>query len=96
MYMKYKSYIVAIALVLLSGIFFTYHRVVYRTEISEFDLVASVIDAAGVAPTSHFILKTTAPLTTQVLEKYIKMIPSFDFSIKKVLAQENTFEIVPK
>ncbi|MCX6716600.1 MAG: Ig-like domain-containing protein [Candidatus Taylorbacteria bacterium] len=50
----------------------------------------------GIAPNSHFILKTTASLSTQVLEKYIKTIPSIDFSIKKVLAQENTYEIIPK
>ncbi len=83
-------------LVLLAGAFFIYNSVVYRTEISEFDLKASVADAAGIAPNSHFILKTTASLTTQVLEKYIKMIPAIDLSIKKVSAQENTYEIVPK
>ncbi len=94
---KRKPYLIAGAiLVVLAGIFFVYHSVVYRTEISEFDLKASVADAAGISPNSHFILKTTAPLTTQVLEKYIKMMPAMDFSIKKVSAQENTFEIVPK
>ncbi len=94
--MKYKLYIIAAVLVLLAGIFFAYRSTVYHTEISEFDLKASVADTAGISPNSHFILKTTVPLTTQVLEKYIKMVPSFDFSIKKVLAQENTFEIIPK
>ncbi|MFA6273383.1 MAG: Ig-like domain-containing protein [Candidatus Paceibacterota bacterium] len=94
---KRKPYLIASAvLVLLAGIFFVYHSVVYRTEISEFDLKASVADAAGVAPNSHFILKTTVPLTTQVLEKYIKMMPAMDLSIKKMSAQENTFEIIPK
>jgi ribosomal protein L21E len=94
---KYKPYLIGgAALLLLAGIFFVYHSVIYRTEISEFDLKASVADAAGIAPNSHFILKTTAPLTTQVLEKYIKMVPAIDLSIKKVSAQENTFEIIPK
>ncbi|HTE48671.1 MAG TPA: Ig-like domain-containing protein, partial [Candidatus Paceibacterota bacterium] len=94
---KRKPYLIASAiLVLLAGIFFVYHSIVYRTEISEFDLKASVADAAGITPDSHFILKTTAPLSTQVLEKYFKMMPANDLSIKKVSAQENTFEIIPK
>lgn len=94
---KRKPYIIGgVVLLLLAGIFFVYHSIVYRTEISEFDLKASVADAAGIAPSSHFILKTTVSLTPQVLEKYIKMIPVIDLSIKKVSALENTFEIVPK
>ncbi len=94
---KYKPHVlVAVTLLVLAGIFFAYNAVVYKTEISEFDIKASAADAAGVAPNSHFIVKTTAPLTTQVLEKYIKLIPAVDFSITKVSAAENTFEIIPK
>lgn len=83
------------ALILLAGAFSIYYSIVYRTEISEFDLTASVADAAGIATNSHFILKTTVSLSTQVLEKYIKMIPEMDFSVRRVSAQENTYEIIP-
>ncbi len=95
---KYKFYIIIVAtfFIVLAGIFFAYRSVVYRTEISEFDLKASVADTAGIAPNSSFFLKTTTPLTAQVIEKYIKIIPSVDLDIKKVSAKENTFEIIPK
>lgn len=93
---KNKLYIFVGAVLLIVGIFFVYNSIVYRTEISEFDIKASAADAAGIAPSSHFILKTTASLTTQVLEQYIKMVPALDLSIKKVSAQENTYEIIPK
>ena len=93
---KNKLYIFVGAVLLIVGIFFIYNSIVYRTEISEFDIKASVADAAGVAPGSHFILKTTAALTTQVLEQYIKVTPAIDFDVKKVSAAENTYEIVPE
>jgi alpha-2-macroglobulin len=94
---KHKSYlIIGTILVLLASIFLVYNLFVQKTEISEFTLRASIADAAGIAPTSHFILKTTASLTSKVLEKYIKIIPAIDLSIKKVSAQENTFEIIPE
>ena len=75
--------------------FFFYNKAVYKTVISDFDLTASVADAAGISPASHFILKTTAPMTTQVLERYVHIVPAVDFTVKKVSAAENTFEIIP-
>jgi len=93
---KNKFLFFAIIITLLLG-YLIYDTVVYRTEISEFTLKASALDSAGIAPNSHFLLNTTAPLTTQVLEKYIKFLPEIDFSIKKVSASEgvNQFEIIP-
>lgn len=73
-----------------------YYSIVYKTEISEFDLTASASDVAGVAPSSHFTLKTTVALSPQVLEKYMKVSPETPFSIKKVADLENTFEIIPE
>ncbi|MGB8816080.1 MAG: Ig-like domain-containing protein, partial [Minisyncoccia bacterium] len=94
---RYKNFIlVVVSLVLIIGIYLTFHSVVYRTEISEFSLTPSIADAAGVAPASHFILKTTASLSTQVLLKYIKVIPATELNITKVSAEDNTFEITPK
>jgi hypothetical protein len=89
-------YFIASTISLLIIAFFVYHSIVYKTQISEFDIKASISDVAGVAPNSHFILKTTAPLSAQVLEKYVKMVPETIFSIEKVSAMENTFEIIPK
>jgi hypothetical protein len=92
---KYFIFLVVL-LILIIGIFFTYRAVVYRTEISEFDLVAQGVDVAGINSEAHFILKTSASLTTQVLEKYIEILPEIDFEVSKVFAGENTYEIIPK
>lgn len=92
----YSLYFIVAVILLLVASFFVYRSVVYKTQISEFDVKASISDIAGVSQNSHFILKTTAPLSTQVLEKYIKIIPETVFSVKKVSALENTFEIIPK
>lgn len=88
--------VVAVLIVLVGGGFFVYNSLVYRTAISDFDLKASITDAAGIAPNSHFILKTTASLTPQVIKKYFSIVPAVDFSVKTVAAQQNTFEIVPE
>jgi alpha-2-macroglobulin len=86
---------VALVMVAVVGILMARHSVVYRTEISEFSLKASVSDAAGISPKSHFILKTTKPLTAQVLEKYVKVVPETDIDIEAVPSEANTFEIIP-
>lgn len=75
---------------------FMYHSFLYRTQISEFDMKASIADDEGIAPNSHFLIKTTASLTPQVLEKYIKVLPATEISVERVLGTANTFEIVPK
>jgi hypothetical protein len=93
---KAKIVLIAIAVLIVAAVLFaSYHSVVYRTEVSGFNIKASLVDAAGTAPNSHFILTTTAPLSTQVLEKYLKISPALDFSVKKVEAAVNTYEIVP-
>ena len=79
-----------IAIVVFAAI---YHAVVYRTEISAFTLKASIADQSGVAANSHFVLTTTASLTPQVLEKYIKVSPEVPVTIKKL--SEKEFEIIP-
>lgn len=86
---------IILVLFIISG-FFIYNSIVYKTEISDFEVSASVSDIAGISPNTHFIIKTTKPLTSQVIEKYIRIIPNVDFSIKKAFAQENTFEVIPK
>lgn len=91
-----KTFLLIGALIgLLVIAFFVNRSAVYRTEVSEFDLKATISDSAGVAPESRFILKTTAPLTPQVVEKYLKASPVIDFDVKKT-DRENTFEIAPK
>ncbi len=92
---KHKLYVIGALLILLAGAFFIYNSIVYRTEISDFELEAKGADSAGIVPDSHFILKTTAALTTQVLEKYMKIAPSTKFDVTRVLGSENTYEIIP-
>lgn len=67
-----------------------YHSTVYKTEISEFDMKASAIGSVGIAPDSHFILNTTAPLSPQVVAKYVKVDPAFDFDVKEIAAHSST------
>lgn len=94
---SYRNISLVVGLILLSlASFFVYNSIVYKTQVSEFDITASASDIAGVAQNSHFIVKTTVPLSTQVLEKYVKITPETAFSIEKVSAMENTFEIIPK
>jgi hypothetical protein len=62
---------------------------------AEFKLKPTAADAAGVAAASHFILKTVVPVSEEILVKALKMIPEVTLSVKKVNAQENTYEIIP-
>ena len=55
-------YFIAGTISLLIIAFFVYHSIVYKTQISEFDIKASISDVAGVAPNSHFILNRTYAL----------------------------------
>jgi len=87
--------IVGVIVVALVIIFFAYNSIIYRTAISEFEIKANLADTAGIAPNTTFVLKSTVALTTQVLEKYIKIIPETLFRIEKVSAQENTYTIIP-
>ncbi len=92
-----KRKIIALSILVLLVISFSvYYLIVYKTKISDFDLRASIADAAGVTEDSHFILKTTESLSTQVIEKYLKTSPQFDFKVKKVSGEENTYEIIPE
>jgi hypothetical protein len=93
---KITLFAILAAVIVLVGIFLIYNVIIYRTEISDFELTASVADSSGVAPNSHFILKTTAPLSTQVLEKYIKIAPEVKFNIEKKSGEENVYEIIPQ
>jgi hypothetical protein len=93
---KYKRLALGVvSLVLIASIFSIYRSIVYRTEISEFDLKATIADPSGVSPDTRFILKSTAQLSTQVLEKYITFIPKVDLNISEVPGQINTYEIIP-
>ena len=75
---KYTYYWIGGALALLAMVgFFAYQTKVYRTEISQFALSATMSDAAGVALESKFVLTSTADLSPQVLEKYIRITPRF-------------------
>lgn len=93
---RYKPYFWVLGIIVLLVVTFSiYQSIIYKTEVSEFDLKASISDVAGVSTDSHFVLKTTAPLSTQVLEKYIKILPEVKFSVNKMPVEENTYEIVP-
>jgi alpha-2-macroglobulin len=91
-----KLFIPLVALIVLAAAYFIYQSIVYKTEISEFDLKAGSEDISGVASNTHFVLKTTAPLTAQVIEKYLTVMPEVDIDVRKIDSVENTFEIIPE
>ncbi len=94
---KSKIYIPLLIIIIISFVgFLAYNKKVYKTAISEFTLTASAIDSVGISPKSHFIVKASTDLTPQVIEKYLKIFPSVDFSVTRVMAQANTFEVIPK
>lgn len=73
-----------------------YGRTVYRTEISDFTLSPQVADAAGVASTTSFLLKTTADLSPQVIDKYLKVTPKTPMRVTKVEGSPRTYELAPR
>jgi hypothetical protein len=92
---RQKVYAVASILLIIILSLIGYRFVIYKTEISEFSLKASMSDASGVAQKSHFILIASTPLSAQVIEKYVKINPATEFQVNKVSDLENTYEIVP-
>lgn len=94
---KRKLYaIIGCAAVIIAVAVGLYYSIVYKTEISEFELVASASDAAGIPKNSSFTLKTTAPLTAQVIKKYLKVTPEVEVEVKKVAGDQHVYEIVPQ
>lgn len=65
-----------------------------KVAISQFQLTASIVDAAGVSPESIFTLKSTEDLDEDVVEKYLSVEPKVEVRVNKIAL--NTFEIEPK
>lgn len=91
---KHLFFVLGFILLLIGGIF-AYRSIIYKTEISEFELQAENIDVAGVPESGTFILKSSAPLSAQVIEKYMAINPKIEFSVTKVESTDNIYKINP-
>ncbi|MDP3954353.1 MAG: Ig-like domain-containing protein, partial [bacterium] len=65
-----------------------------KVEISEFEMTASISDAAGISPDSVFTLRSTADLDESVVKDYLKVEPNVEFDVDK--KDIGVFEIKPK
>lgn len=91
-----KFFVVGGALLLIAVVsFIVYHKIVYKTEISEFTLTAVGADEAGVPENAQFTLSTTGELSPQVIEKYLTFSPHVDFDVTRVLGDTKKFTIAP-
>lgn len=90
-----KLYFGIAAVLLIAAAIFLYPRTFLKEELSEFELTPLVADAAGIAPNTAFILKSTADLSVSTIQKYLKFEPEIEYAIKKNDSTDRVFEIAP-
>lgn len=88
-------FILGIIFLLIVGAIFFYQKVILKEEISEFELTPKIVDAAGIAPNTSFILKSSADLSATVVQKYLQFEPQVEYKIKKISSGSSIFEITP-
>ncbi|OGY78797.1 MAG: hypothetical protein A3B74_03350 [Candidatus Kerfeldbacteria bacterium RIFCSPHIGHO2_02_FULL_42_14] len=66
-----------------------------KEEISEFELVPQIADAAGITPHTAFTLKSKTDLHETDIQKHLQFEPQIDYKIRKVSSGSSVFEITP-
>lgn len=85
--------LIALAAVLIVALALSWRAFFGAPAISaEFSLEPAVSDVYGINPETHFVLKTSQPITKGKLQKIIKFDPEVEFNIEK---SSNVFGLVP-